>query len=333
MSAMGHVLQHVNIKPGTRVKLIKHTQYNLDVDEINKTVDLLLIDQSTTYGRKADERITRHQFNKLNLTVPWVIITSNSDYFKKTESNIVYYPFFLLDGIEKGIESNVDIKRKRNSLAAYLTHHMHVHRMLTFIQLVKQPWFHRCLVNLSKKEELTESQQHTFNSSSSELLIDEIQEVEELYQLAPITADPTDNKDEIVNIKNKGFTDAYINIMTEADYPANFVTEKSIKPFLSGQIPAVLAHPKVYQHLEELGFDLLSDCINLNTSTLDVRKNINTLMEQIANIEHTIEEKWESSYTRRLHNYNLIRDPALFNMLTSELQHWLNNQGATHNDI
>lgn len=328
MSDISHVLQHVNIKPEIRIKLIEHTHYNLDVGEINKTVDLLLIDQSSTYGRDTDERVIRRHFSKLNLTVPWAIITSNSDYFKKSEPNIIYYPFFLIDGIDKNKDISVDIKSSRRSIASFLTFHLHIHRLLTFLQLFKQPWFDRCLVNLYQVEKMTASQLHTYNISISMLTPEEIEETNELIKIAPITADITDKQEEIVNIKNTAFVDSYINIQTESDYPTNFLTEKSIKPFLSGQFSAVLAHPKVYQHLVELGFDLLNDYIDLNTKIPDIKEHIGYVLNQVTELETVIEQAWESSYTCRLHNYNLIRNPALFNMLTSELQHWLNNQGA-----
>ena len=141
--------------------------------------------------------------------------------------------------------------------------------------------------------------------------------------MAPLVADRTDLKEEIVNIKNIAFSDAYINLLTESDYPNVFVTEKSIKPFLAGQFSAVIAHPKVYKHLEDLGFDLLSDYINLNMDTLDIRENIVNIMSQITSIKDNIEDLWNSSYSRRMHNYNLVRDPTLFNMLTHDLQNWL----------
>jgi hypothetical protein len=320
-SNVDYVLQHVNFKHSCNVMLIDATKNSVEIDE---TVDKLIIDLSTVYSRAVSEKEIQEKFSKLNINIPWTIITSNSDYYKKDESNIIYYPFYLLDGIASGSKKDVNIVSLRSNIAGYLTYHLHWHRLLILIQLVKQHWFSKCLVNLEKIEDFTESQLNSYIGSLPRLTQDEQIQVKELFKLAPLIADTTDLQEEIVNIKNVAFTDAYINILTESDYPNNFITEKSIKPFLAGQFSAVIAHPKVYKHLEELGFDLLSDYINLNTGTLDIRQNIKNIIKQITTIEDNIEELWNLSYVRRLHNYNLIRDPKTFNTLTNDLQNWLN---------
>jgi hypothetical protein len=322
------VLQHLSIKNKGRIQIVSPHIKDFNLAGIEDSTDLLIIDMSTMYCRTITEEFVKNQFEKFNVTNPWVIITSNPAYYQSDNTNIIYYPFFVLDCIKICKTTNLDIKSPRLYLANFLTYHLHSHRLLTFLQLMQQSWFNGCMVNLKEMDNLSASQLNSLTSTMQSLSPIERVNVNNLFALAPLEADPADDQKEIVDINNRAFRVSYINIMTESDYPSNFITEKSIKPFLSGQFTAVIANPLVYKHLEELGFDMLSEYIDLNTNTLDIRKNITHLMEQVSGIECNIEEKWNESYLRRLHNYNLIRDPALVKRLTKDLQQWLDKQGA-----
>lgn len=324
-SAMEHLNCHVST--------LNHNCQVVDIlipeDELVITGNRLIIDMATLYLRDKKEMLVRERFTRLEIPIPWTIVTSDVTYYGKTEPNIVYYPIHLIDGIIKGATTLCDIKSIRNGIACFLTYHLHYHRMLLFIALHKQNWFDRCLFNLQEINKMTPSQLQGYTNGCYSLTQDEKEQFNTLFKLAPVVADITDTQSEILNIENTGFKDAYVNIFTESDYPiGNFITEKSIKPFLSGQFPAVIAHPTVYKHLAELGFDMLSDYIDLNTDTLDIRQNIAHLMNEIEQLTVNIEEKWNDSYTKRLHNYNLARSPELINMLTKDLKTWLDTHGA-----
>ena len=294
-------------------------------NELVVTGTKLIVDMSTTYQRNLDEKVIREKFNSYNIDVPWTIVTSDVTYYNKIQPNITYYPIFLIDGAMKGpITRYYDIQQPRNNVACFLTYHLHSHRLLVFVELVKQSWFSKCQINLQQVAQMTESQSVAYTNGLYLLTTEEKNQVTELIKLAPVVADANDDQRQIVNVDNKSFWDSYVHIFTESDYPlGNFITEKSIKPFLTGQFPAVIAHPRVYAHLEELGFDLLSDCVNLKTPTLDIRENIAHVMQQITELESTIENKWIETYPRRRHNYNLARSPALLDKLTLDLTTWL----------
>lgn len=312
-----YVLQHVRIT--TPITLVSVDSISTDVLKGKVVVDL-----ATPYQRNVCEKGAKRHIESINLSVPWVIITSNPDYYNSEDDKIIYYPFYVIDGITKAKDTEVDIKSNRNSIASFLTYHFHSHRLHIFMQLIKQTWFSKCLVNLDDYDTLTESQLNSLKSTVASLTATEKRDLDELFSLAPLRADITDSREEIVDINNRAFRDSYINIMSESDYPSNFVTEKSIKPFLAGQLPAVLANAKVYTHLTELGFDLLSEYVDLNTThTTGIREKVTQLLAQVSTIENNIEDIWASTYHQRLHNYNLIRDPVLYNKLTSKLQQWL----------
>ena len=329
LAGVASAIEHLN----WHLLALNHTCQIVDVlipdDELVITGDKLIIDMSTLYLRDNKEKLVRERFRRLGLSIPWTIITSDVTYYGKNEPNIVYYPIYLIDGILKGRDTTINIKHNRQHLACFLTYHLHYHRLLMFIALHNQPWFNSCLVNLQEVSKMTSSQLQGYTNGCDSLTDDEKNQAIELLKLAPLVADTNDQQIEIVDINNKAFRDACVNIFTESDYPnGNFITEKSIKPFLSGQIPAVIAHPTVYKHLEELGFDMLNECINLNTDTLDIRYNIAHLMKEVDQLSTNIEEKWNNSYTQRLHNYNLARSPDLINNLTRDLRKWLELHGV-----
>lgn len=145
-----------------------------------------------------------------------------------------------------------------------------------------------------------------------------------MFKLAPLVADATDTQHEIVNLENRAFYDSYINVFTESDYPAPFATEKCVKPFLSGQFFAVVGCPDMYAHLKDLGFDLFDDYIPMPTHD-NLRPVLDELITSIKNLLPNIHEAWNSTYERRLHNYELSRSSKLRNTLTDSLRIKLNS--------
>jgi hypothetical protein len=313
--------------------LVEYSYYqpnpNIEVDltYINSCpneYDFILIDYATNYSRADIEEIIFNQLSQHLLPKPWAIITSNFKYFNQPHSHIVYYPIYLIDGLDKGGNTAIEIKNQRSHNICYLTYHYHWHRVLILLALYKDMNFKSCLVNLPELHALTASQAQSLQNSFVSLSKTEQQTVSDMFKLAPIVADSRDPQIEIVELNNKAFHNSFINIFTESDYPSPFVTEKSVKPFLSGQFFAVFNNPAAYLHLKELGFDLFEDYLPMPQHD-DFRQNIKELMESISNLIPKIDAVWDSTYERRLHNYRLSRSAELRNQLCYELRTRLNN--------
>jgi hypothetical protein len=183
--------------------------------------------------------------------------------------------------------------------------------------------FESCLINLPEQHILTASQAQSLQHSFVYLSKTEQQLVSDMFKMAPIVADITDLQGEIVNLENRAFYESYINIFTESDYPRPFVTEKSVKPFLSGQFFAVFNNSDAYQHLKDLGFDLFEDYLPMPQHN-NFRQNVKELIETISNLIPQIDAVWDSTYERRLHNYQLSRSAELRDRLCYELSRRLN---------
>lgn len=286
--------------------------------------DVIIIDYATNYMRHGIEETIFEQLSKHQLPKPWVIITSDFKYFNLQHSNIVYYPIYLIDGLDKGGNTEVEIKNQRSHNVCFLTYHYHWHRILTLLALYTRMNFKSCLINLPTLDTLNNSQTQSLKNSFIHLTLTEQQLVNKMFELAPLVADPADLQEELVNLDNSAFHNSYINIFTESDYPNPFVTEKSVKPFLSGQFFAVFGNPAAYLHLKELGFDLFEDYLPMPQHK-NFRKNINELMDLMCNLIPKISSVWDDTYDRRLHNYTLARSIKLRNKLCYGLATRLNS--------
>lgn len=303
------------------------SELSVDLTYINTCTDdydVILIDYATNYVRWQLENSIYRLLSQCILSKPWFIITSDFKYYNQQHSHIIYYPIYLIDGLDQGSDTEIEIKNQRSYNVCFLTYHYHLHRILTMLELYNQTKFESCLINLPKLNTLNDSQQQSLNNSLSYLTADEQHLVEEMFKLAPMVADSTDSRENIVNLNNRAFSDSYINIFTESNYPNPFVTEKSIKPFLSGQLFAVLGHPTAYLHLKELGFDLFEDYLPMPQRD-DDRQNIQELIDMINSLIPNIDSVWNDTYKRRLRNYNIARSFKLKDNLRSHLRTQLNS--------
>jgi hypothetical protein len=328
-----HIKQHLDLLNLTTKKILIVDNADLLTDNISTdSYDSMIFDCATPYLGNVTELDIYVSLNKLNLPIDWAIITSNFTYYKSNIPKILYYPIYFIDGIDKGSYTTIDIWSQRLHNLSFLTYHLHWHRLLSLLALYKQKWFNTCLINLLPINQLNASQLQGYQNGIISLNLTELAELTELFKLTPLVADETDDQREIVNIQNRSFSDCYVNMFTESDYPREFITEKSIKPFLSGQFFAIIANNEIYTHLQELGFDLLLDYIDVRTvenTQGNLRNHIDITIKQISNLLPNIKQAWDDTYIRRKHNYELARSPALRNELCRELLEHLNKHKET----
>lgn len=73
---------------------------------------------------------------------------------------------------------------------------------------------------------------------------------------------------------------AYINIISETiPTKVNFITEKSIKPFLNLEFPIIFGHTKIIQYLRNFGFDMFDDIIDHSYDDIEIAELSSTNME------------------------------------------------------
>lgn len=65
----------------------------------------------------------------------------------------------------------------------------------------------------------------------------------------------------ILSCTSAAFSDTYINIITETESPYSFISEKSLKPMINGQLFVTTAVPGTLDLLRDIGFDTFDDII------------------------------------------------------------------------
>lgn len=116
--------------------------------------------------------------------------------------------------------------------------------------------------------------------------------------------------------ENPAYTDTYISVVTEHSFSGvvgktpPFVSEKSIKPILSGQMFFTVAEPGTLDLLRKHGFDVYDDIMNHSVyehlpcfySRLD---NMHSRLRQV--LRYDWEEIFRLTATRRLRNYQQLQ--------------------------
>jgi len=133
-----------------------------------------------------------------------------------------------------------------------------------------------------------------------QILFESLPEHSNFLSLLPVTwHEQRQNFAHDHNITHDAFTQSYANIVVETEteffghdqiYPTPTITEKSLKPFLSGQVPVLLAAQGVVAFLEQHGFYLFRDLFPLQYDqklTEDkVDEIVNLVLHGDAYIEH-----------------------------------------------
>ena len=111
------------------------------------------------------------------------------------------------------------------------------------------------------------------------------------------------------------YTQAYCNIVTESEceeYPYSrninlpVVTEKSYKPFMSGQVPVMLAAQGHIAYFKSLGFEMMEDLLPAEFDQMNVPQKIDTVVALVSKGKEFIEDFYFGHLKEIQHNYQLI---------------------------
>jgi hypothetical protein len=165
-------------------------------------------------------------------------------------------------------------------------------------------------------------QSAVLNAAIAQLTPSELGTLGELSKVLPLVADHNDSH-EFISTRNLCYTDCYINAMVESDYDTPFLTEKSLKPYFSGQFSAVLGNNRIYDHLTDLGVDTMQDYLDLSTDTGDFGERVDQTLHKVSALLPNIEQVWHDTYERRLYNYNYVRSVKFTDKMENKIKQWL----------
>ena len=131
------------------------------------------------------------------------------------------------------------------------------------------------------------------------------------------------------DIAHPGFSDAYVNIISEHNYELPFLSEKTVKPIAAGQL-FLMAGPKgSIKHLEDLGFDVFRDYIDHDY--YDNESFTWTRLEKMIKIAESLNQVgardvYHATYYRRERNRSHLFSEDLRNRIYRPIRQWIRNE-------
>jgi len=135
--------------------------------------------------------------------------------------------------------------------------------------------------------------------------------------------------DRLHSINHDAYTKAYCNIVTESEceeYPYNrninlpVITEKSYKPFRSGQVPIMLAARGHIDYLKGLGFEMMEDLLPMGYDQMPVLQKIENIIAIVAKGKDFIEDFYFNHLREIKHNYALINGTKVEELIVKRIK-------------
>lgn len=141
--------------------------------------------------------------------------------------------------------------------------------------------------------------------------------------------DPQLNFADDHSINHDAYTKAYCNIVTESEceeypYERNInlpvITEKSYKPFRSGQIPVMLAAQGHLAYLKSLGFEMMEDLLPAGYDNMNVLQKIDSIVTLVSAGKDFIKDFYFNHLKEIQHNYELVNSNRVEELILQRIK-------------
>ena len=156
---------------------------------------------------------------------------------------------------------------------------------------------------------------------------------EEYKNLLPIRynelLDPELNFARDHSINHDAYIKAYCNIVTESEceeYPYSrninlpVITEKSYKPFRSGQVPIMFAARGHIAYLKVLGFEMMEDLMPVGYDQMNIPQKISAIVAIVSKGKDFIEDFYFNHLREINHNYALINSTEVEELVINRIK-------------
>jgi hypothetical protein len=237
------------------------------IKNINENMDIVVCAQMTHpyYYRSVDEHFQIHNINK-----PWIQISWDTE-LPKTKNYLIfnYWATNMLNYMYETLAQDKyqsAVTNKREFLYSCLNNISKAHRLGILIRLFYSDYHARCLTSISKTTGTGTSGRLTqadvvgdvkkFSSKFDE------QQIINFYNTLPRLCSQETPAHKVPFWIHDAYNNSYLNIVTEHDFESKFISEKSIKPFLTEQMAIFVSGPGNTQLLRESGIDIFDDIID-----------------------------------------------------------------------
>jgi len=212
--------------------------------------------------------------------LPCYATTSIVNYYQTNDKQIKFFPSDLVNMNIMSIDQKIN--RTREYKFSCLNGNAWSHRQLTYINLFDKPYFNEIIFSWGRK---------TYRDS---ILVDDIindivltdSEKQKLTQLPScISTHEEQRSGNDRTSQHPAFTNACVNIVTEtqsrSDTPS--LTEKIMKPILTGQFFVLIGQPECISFLRKVGIDVFDDIIDHTYDTVQCDRD--RIHQSIAEID------------------------------------------------
>jgi hypothetical protein len=248
----------------------------------------------------------------------FVVLSGDLTYLDNPREHICFFPYlYLWQRYSYSPVAQIDSHRQYK--VSCLNRQARYHRIENFIKLRQKSYFGDLLFNMlyhyNKKDARRQCKLEFYNQDI----------ITEFEKLIPSTIPVLQDDPHRIDIP--AYTDSYVNLVTETSVHDNtvFISEKTWKPFMSGQLALWLGNPGTVAHLRKLGFDVFDDIFDGHKYDQELNLNrridmIHDLLDNIMTIN--IEKIWSDTLSRRQHNIDHFYSANLEKLLTSQCDHY-----------
>lgn len=136
-----------------------------------------------------------------------------------------------------------------------------------------------------------------------------------------------------ITIQHPAYSEAYCNIVTESSteyspFSTNInvpaITEKSYKPFISGQVPVMLAPRGHNAYLTSLGFEMVEDVLPVGYDQMPVLKKIAAIVDLVSKGKEYIQDFYFDHQQEIKHNHALVSSDQVDTIILNNIKDIIN---------
>jgi hypothetical protein len=214
--------------------------------------------------------------------------------------NLLFYPYYYYWTNKTFTQFDVDVSGPRKFKIASLSRRPTAHRIINYIQLKDKLYFNNAVITAHRYDNPTE-----YGPRGDEMLvpIDVQTKWNQIYPTLPIMP-PLGGSS--FHLLHPGYTNSYVNLIVETTVTKGFfITEKTWKPILRGQLFLAWGNVGVVTHLRDMGVDVFDDFVDhkyydTEQDPLTRLNKIHAVLDELA--EQDLDSIFQQTVSRRISN-------------------------------
>lgn len=318
--------------------------FNVIEDKLStfaQTCNLLLVTPGTT-GNEIQQQISEKKYDAVliemtshacivpeipisdsisKFSIPVFHLSSNMEFFYNNHECVIWFPFWLfaVQTFPKNtliIGSNEDVNRSHQISTTCRNLKHRPQRIHFYGKLLQRHYADEILKNFYRYDEFD----FNFEEYNVELNYDEWLHFKNIYDAAPYFRESEQSAVDDTNFDI--YTKAYVHILSETYIEYNFLSEKSYKPLLAGQMPMIYGCPNIMQMYKDIGFDMFDDIFEHSyyDNEPDWKQRITKIFDYLEIVRTMpLQKIFESTVTRRQKNLDYLYNNNLESRVVNDL--------------